>query len=76
MSQIRKVHVPVEPEALIEPEAPVQVAESTEVESVNSSGTEVDSGDEMVTRKMMTIGSPTATGTQRQRPNSSSTSSF
>ena len=43
MSQNHRVHVPVELEA------PIYVAESTKVESVNSSRTEVDLGDEMVT---------------------------
>ena len=32
VSQNRRVHMPVKPEALVEPEAPAQVAEPIEVE--------------------------------------------
>ena len=40
---------------LVELEALVQVVEPAAAESVNSSGAESDTGDEMVTRRMMTI---------------------
>ena len=48
--------MPVKPEALVEPEAPAQVAEPIEVEWVNSLGTKPNPSDEMVTRQTMTIG--------------------
>ena len=50
VSQNRKVHVPVKLEAL------VQVVEPTATESANSLGAEFDPGDEMVTRRTITIG--------------------
>lgn len=50
MSHSHKFHVPVE-----EPEAPVQAAEPAAVESVNSSETEANQGEEMVTKQTMTI---------------------
>ena len=48
--------MPIEAEAPVKPEALVQVAKPAMAESVNSSGAESDPGDEMVTRRTMTIG--------------------
>ena len=56
VSQNHRVHVSIKPEVPVEPEAPAQVAEPIKVESVNSSGTEPNLSDEMVTRQTMTIG--------------------
>ena len=55
VSQNRRVHVPVEPEAPVELEALAQVAEEAAVESTSSSGTKSNQGPDMVTRRMMKI---------------------
>ena len=75
------VHVPVEPKALVqeapvpseipvESEAPVQEAEQVAIELVNSSETESDRDEDMVTRKTMTINCfvPSARQTTQQQP--------
>ena len=75
------VHVPVEPKALVqeapvpseipvESEAPVQEAEQVAIELVNSSETESDRDEDMVTRKTMTINCfvPSARQTKQQQP--------
>ena len=51
VSQSRRVHILVE-----EPEASIQVAEPAAVESVNSSKVEAGQGEEMVTKRTITIG--------------------
>ena len=50
VSQSRKTHIPVEG-----PDSPVQVAEPVAVESANPSEVEADLGEEMVTRRTLTI---------------------
>ena len=55
VSQNRRVHVPVKPEAPVEPEAFAQVAEEAAAESTSSSGTKSNQGPDMVTRRMMKI---------------------
>ena len=55
MSQNRRVHVPVEPETPVEPEALTQVAEEAAAKSTSSLGTKSDQGHDMVTRRTMKI---------------------
>ena len=60
----------VEPKALFDPKAPVQTAEEVGTESINSLETESNQGDDMVTRRTMTISRfvPGARPTTQQQP--------